>query len=275
MPGEWSREAVLSGGEPGVVDSSVAHCARVYDYWLGGKDNFALDRAAGEQAKKAFPGIVVSARANRGFLARAVRFLAGEVGIRQFLDIGTGIPTRDNTHEIAQRAAPQSRVVYADNDPIVLTHARALLASGPEGTIDYLDADLRDPRKILDAAGLLLDVRRPVAVLLMAVLQHIDDADDPYAIVGTLMAALPRGSYLALSHPASDISARSVAKMADVLSSVLAEQITFRDRTAVARFFQGMELLDPGIVRASQWRPATGIMAAGPAAIWAGLARKT
>jgi hypothetical protein len=198
MAGEWGRDVTARRGEPAPFDTSVAHVARVYDYWLGGKDNFAADRAAGEQAIKAFPNIVRSARANRAFLARAVRFLAGEAGIRQFLDIGTGIPTA-NTHEVAQSVAPQARVVYVDNDPVVLAHARALLASGPEGATSYLDADLRDPQMILDAAARLLDFGRPVAVMLMAILQHLDDADDPYTIVATLMGAVPSGSYLALS----------------------------------------------------------------------------
>jgi hypothetical protein len=166
----------------------------VYDYWLGGKDNFAADRAAGDQAIRAFPGIAVSARANRAFLARAVRFLAGEAGIRQFLDIGTGIPTGNNTHEVAQFVAPESRVVYVDNDPFVLSHARALLASKPEGVTEYVEADLRDPQKILDTAARLLDFERPIAVMLMTILQHIDDEDDPGKIVATLMASVPPGS---------------------------------------------------------------------------------
>ena len=164
-----------SGGEPPPFDTSVAHVARVYNYWLGGKDNFAADRAAGEQAIKAFPGIPLSARSNRAFLARTVRFLAGEADIRQFLDVGTGIPSANNTHEVAQSVAPASRVVYVDNDPIVLTHARALLASDPAGATDYIDADMRDPQQILAQAGRLLDLSRPVALMLMAVLQHLDD----------------------------------------------------------------------------------------------------
>jgi hypothetical protein len=207
---DWNREDVTVGAEPAFVDTSTAHFARVYDYWLGGKDNFALDRAAAEAALKAFPGIAKSVRANRGFLARAVRFLAGEAGIRQFLDIGTGIPTRNNTHEVAQQAAPQSRVVYVDNDPVVLSHARAL----------------------------------------------------------------PAGSYLALSHPASDINARAMAKMAGRLNPLMSERVTFRPRDAVARFFSGLELADPGMVQASKWRPSSEVEAASPAALWAGVARK-
>ena len=263
-----------SGGEPSPFDTSVAHVARVYNYWLGGKDNFAADRAAGEQAIKAFPGIPLSARSNRAFLARTVRFLAGEAGIRQFLDVGTGIPSANNTHEVAQSAAPAARVVYVDNDPIVLTHARALLASDPAGATDYIDADMRDPQQILAQAGRLLDFSRPVALMLMAVLQHLDDEDSPYQIVQTLMDALPPGSYLAISHPAKDIDAEAMAKMADSLNKMMAEKVTFRDRAAVARFFDGLELVEPGLVQASKWRPTSESEATSPAALWAGVARK-
>jgi hypothetical protein len=255
-------------------DTSVAHVARVYDYWLGGKDNFAADRAAGDQAIQAFPNIPLSARANRAYLARVVRFLAGEAGIRQFLDIGTGIPTANHTHQVAQSVAPESRVVYVDNDPVVLLHARALLASHPAGATDYVDADLRDPQKILDDAKRLLDFGRPVAVMLMAILQHVDDEHDPYAIVATLMDAVPPGSYLALSHPASDIDAEAMAKMANVLNQMMAEKVTFRNRDAVAGFFDGLELVEPGLVQASKWRPTSEMEAASPAALWAGVARK-
>ena len=274
MAGEGGRAGVPGNGEPASFDTSVAHVARVYNYWLGGKDNFAADRAAGEQAIKAFPNIVLSARANRAFLARAVSFLAGEAGIRQFLDIGTGIPSANNTHEVAQSVAPQSRVVYVDNDPVVLAHARALLASHPAGATDYIDADLRDPRQILADAARLLDFSRPVAVMLMAILQHIGDEDSPYTIVKTLTDALPPGSYLALSHPAKDIDAAAMAKMADALNQTMAEKVTFRDRPAVARFFDGLELAEPGMVQASKWRPASELEAASPAALWAGVARK-
>ncbi len=275
MAGEWSHDVTPSRDEPVPFDTSVAHVARVYDYWLGGKDNFAADRVAGDQAINAFPNIVLSARANRAFLARAVRFLAGEAGVRQFLDIGTGIPTANHTHEVAQSVAPESRVAYVDNDPIVLAHARALLASHPQGATDYIDADLRDPQKILDGAARLLDFGRPVAVMLMAILQHIGDEDDPYKIVATLVGALPAGSYLTLSHPAKDIDAESMAKMADVLNQMMAEKVTFRARPAVARFFDGLELAEPGMVQASKWRPASEAEAASPAALWAGVARKS
>jgi hypothetical protein len=265
---------VTSDGDSVPFDTSVAHVARVYNYWLGGKDNFAADRAAGEQAIKAFPNIVLSARANRAFLARAVRFLATQSGIRQFLDVGTGIPSANNTHEVAQSAAPQSRVVYVDNDPVVLVHARALLVSDPAGATDYIQADLRNPRQILEGAARLLDFSQPVAVMLMAILQHLDDTDDPYQVVATLLDALPAGSYLALSHPAKDIDAEAMAKMAESLNRMMAEKVTFRDRAAVARFFDGLDLVEPGMVQASKWRPSSEVEAASPAALWAGVARK-
>jgi hypothetical protein len=270
------RGQEVSGGvdEPVLFDTSVAHVARVYDYWLGGKDNFAADRAAGDQAISAFPDIPLSARANRAYLARVVRFLAGEAGIRQFLDIGTGIPTANHTHQVAQSVAPDCRVVYVDNDPVVLSHARALLTSDPAGATEYIDADLNDPQKILDGAAQLLDFSRPAAVMLMAILQHIDDEHDPYAVVAALLDALPPGSYLAISHPASDIDAAAMAKMAGVLNKMMAEKVTFRDRAAVSGFFTGLELVEPGLVQASKWRPASEMEAASPAALWAGVARK-
>jgi len=261
-------------GEPTGFDTSVAHVARVYDYWLGGKDNFAADRAAGDQAIAAYPDIVFSVRAHRAFLARAVRFLAGECGIRQFLDIGTGIPTANNTHEVAQSVAPESRIVYVDNDPIVLAHARALLTSGPHGATSYIDADLRETGKITDDAARTLDFSQPVAVMLMAILQHIPADDDPYRIVATLMDAVPPGSYLAISHPASDIEPEQMAKMAERLNQMMAEKVSFRDQAEVARFFRGLELAEPGLVRAQLWRPDSELTAASPAALWGGVARK-
>jgi hypothetical protein len=256
------------------LDTSVAHVARVYDYWLGGKDNFAADRAAGEQAIQAYPDIVYSVRANRAFLARTVRYLAGEAGIHQFLDIGTGIPTANNTHEVAQDVAPGSNVVYVDNDPVVLTHARALLVSGEQGRTNYIDADLRDTGRILAEAAQTLDFSRPVAIMLMAILQHIDEAEDPYAIVDSLLAAVPPGSYLAISHPAADIETEAMAEMAERLNKLMAEKVTFRNRQQVARFFEGLELVEPGMVRVQEWRPASEIEAKSPAALWGGVGRK-
>lgn len=269
-----SHEETVDGSPSLPFDTSEAHVARVYNYWLGGKDNFAADRAAAEQAIRAFPEIGLSARSNRAFLARAVRFLAGECEIRQFLDIGTGIPTANNTHEVAQSVAPAAHIVYVDNDPIVLNHARALLTSDPAGATEYIDADLRNPEGILASAGRLLDFGRPVAVMLLAVLQHLDDEDDPYRIVATLLEPLPPGSYLAISHPAEDINAEAMARMAESLNKTMAEKVTFRDNAAVAKFFDGLELVEPGMVPASKWRPVNEAEAASPAALWAGVARK-
>jgi S-adenosyl methyltransferase len=271
--GEGPDDAAGGDAESVSFDTSVAHIARVYDYWLGGKDNFAADRAAAEQAIAAYPDIVFSVRANRAFLARAVRYLAGEAGVRQFLDIGTGIPTSNNTHEVAQSAAPEARVVYVDNDPIVLTHARALLTSGPHGATSYVDADLRDTERVLAAAAETLDFSRPVAVMLMAILQLVDEAENPYGMVATLLAALPPGSYLTLSHPGADIEAEAQGKLAERLNQTMAEKVTMRDRAQVTRFFDGLEMVEPGLVRVPQWRPGSELEARSPAGLWGGMGR--
>jgi hypothetical protein len=261
--------------EPVDFDTSVAHIARVYDYWLGGKDNFAADREAGDEALQAYPDLVSSVRANRAFLARGVRYLAAEAGIRQFLDIGTGIPSANNTHEVAQRAAPGSRVVYVDNDPIVLAHARALLVAGPDGATDYLDADLRDTAKILEHAAGFLDLSQPVGVMLVAVLHLIGLDDDPYGIVRQLMAAVPPGSYLLLSHVASDIEPEKMAEMGKRLNRLLAQKGYYRNQAEVTEFFAGLELLEPGVVPVQQWRQDSEVEGARRSAMWGGLARKT
>jgi hypothetical protein len=254
-------------------DTSVPHVARVYDYWLGGKDNFAADRVMGERTLQAYPNLVYSVRANRAFLARAVRFLGGQ-GIRQFLDIGTGIPTANNTHEVAQRIAPDSRIVYVDNDPVVLSHAKALLKSTPEGACAYLDADLRDPDAILAGAAQTLDFGQPVAVMLIAVMHFVGDDAQASAIMRRLTAACVPGSYVALSHAASDIDAAQMAEMVRRLNESTAEKTTLRDRAGVTRLFDGLELVEPGVIRAAEWRPDTDLEAASPAALWGGVARK-
>jgi len=254
-------------------DISVPHISRVYDYWLGGKDNFAADRELGDQTLQAYPNIVFSVRANRAFLARSVRFLAGEMGIRQFLDIGTGIPTADNTHEVAQREAPDSRIVYADNDPVVLSHARALLKSTREGACAYLDADLRDPDTILAKAADTLDFSRPVAVMLLAVLQFAPDSEAS-SIVRRLAAACTPGSFVTISHPASDIDAEHHTEMVRRMNESMRQKVTLRDKAGVTRLFDGLELVEPGVVPASQWRPDSDIEAATPTVLWAGVARK-
>ncbi len=254
-------------------DTRVPHNARVYNYFLGGKDNFAADREAGERFIAAYPAVVHSVRANRAFLVRAVRFLASDMGIRQFLDIGTGIPTADNTHEVAQRYAPDSRIVYVDNDPIVLSHAQALLKSSQEGACAYADADMRDPEKILAVARETLDFTRPVAIMLVAVLQLIDDADDPGGIVRRLMDACVPGSFLTISHPASDIDVR-LDTATKQFNQTGRESATNRDRAAVTGLFDGYELVEPGVVRVAEWRPDSELEAARHAAVWAGMARK-
>jgi hypothetical protein len=259
--------------DPVPFDTSVAHIARVYDYWLGGKDNFAADREAAEQAIAANPGVRAGVRANRAFLARAVRYLAGECGIRQFLDIGTGIPTAENTHEVAQAVAPQSRIVYVDNDPVVLLHARSLLSSDPAGSADYVDADLRDTGTILDNAARTLDFARPVAVLMLLVLHLIPDSDDPYGIVGRLMDAVPDGSYLAITHVAADVHVAAMAEMAQRLNRLVAEKGTMRSRDEIARFFDGLTLAEPGVVQPQLWRPEGPVPLANVPA-WCGVARK-
>jgi S-adenosyl methyltransferase len=277
MTRHWPASAPLGDAGPraAAVDTSVAHISRVYDYWLGGKDNFAADRIAAERVIAAYPDIVRSARGNRAFLARAVRYLVREAGVRQFLDIGTGLPAANNVHEVAQGEEPRCRVVYVDNDPVVLAHARALLASGPDGATAYVDADLRTPGTILAAAAQLLDFSHPVAVMLVAILQHIGDADDPYAIVASLVEAVPAGSYLALSHPARDIEPEAMAQIAGHMNELVAEKVTFRTRAEVARFFDGLQLVEPGVVPAPRWRPASHAEAASPTVMWSGVGCKS
>jgi hypothetical protein len=255
------------------LDAAVAHPARVYDYWLGGTNNFAADREAAEQVISVRPAIRAEARANRAFLGRAVRYLTEQAGIRQFLDVGTGLPSADNTHEVAQSVAPEARVVYADNDPIVLVHARALLASAPEGVTAYADADLRDTERVLAAARETLDLGEPVAVMLIAMLHHVPDGDDPYGIVARLVDAVAPGSYLVLSHPASDIDVAAVTEVARRYNARVPAGQQRRSRDEFAQFFTGLDLLEPGIVPTTQWRP-TEPAGSAPVPMWAGVARK-
>ena len=256
-------------------DTSVPHIARVYDYWLGGTDNFPADRAMGERTLQAYPNLAYSVRANRAFLARAVRYLAGQAGIRQFLDIGTGIPTANSTHEVAQRVAPESRIVYVDHDPVVLAHAKQLLTSTPQGASAYLDGDLRDPDAILAAAAQTLDFGQPVAVMLIAVMHFIGDDAEAGAIVNRMMEPCVPGSFLTISHAASDIDAEQMAEMVRRLNETTAEKTTLRDRAGVTRLFDGLELAEPGVIRAAEWRPDTEAEAASPAALWGGVACKS
>jgi hypothetical protein len=244
----------------------------MYDYWLGGKDNFAADRKAAEEALAAYPGMAHLARANRAFLGRVVRYLAGEAGVRQFLDIGTGIPSAGNTHEVAQEVAAECRVVYVDYDPVVLSHARALLTSTAEGATDYIDADLRDTGAILEKAARTLDFSKPVAVTMLAILHAISDGDDPYAIVATIMQAVPSGSYLAISHLASDLEREKLDESRDRVNRISHQQYTHRSHARVLRFFDGLEMVQPGLVELRQWRPAIESSRVTPG--WCGLGRK-
>jgi len=261
-----------------VLNVNECHPARRYDYLLGGKDNFAADRESGDRLVAAHPGVKTSVLANRAFLRRAVRFLTGEAGLRQFLDIGTGLPTRPNVHEVAQGIAPESRIVYVDNDPLVLTHARALLTSSPEGTTRYVDADLRDPQKILNDIDVLatLDRHKPIGLLLLAVMHFITDDGKPNDIVRQLLAALPSGSYLAMSHVTYDPLPEPIVAKLNEEQQRTGEQFQPRSLKEFEQFFTGLELVEPGITLVSDWRPDD---ESGPrppdafAALYAGVAR--
>jgi O-methyltransferase involved in polyketide biosynthesis len=245
-----------AGGEGGPkLDTSVPHSARIWNYWLGGKDNFAADRMAGDQTIAVLPEIVEIARASRQFLMRAVHYLAADAGIRQFLDIGTGLPTANNTHEVAQGVAPESRVVYVDNDPMVLAHAQALLVSSPEGASDYIEADARDVGTILRRAAMTLDFSRPVAITMLGILPFIGDDDEVRGIVSRLLAAVPSGSYLAVTHSTSEVSGARVVEAVRQWNEVAPTPYTLRSPARIAAFFEGLELIEPGLVPCSRWRP--------------------
>jgi S-adenosyl methyltransferase len=247
------------GAEPLSFDTGVAHPARVYDYWLGGKDNYQADREAAEQVIAVNPNVLPGVLANRAFLRRAVEYLAQEAGVRQFLDIGTGLPTAENTHEVAQAVAPDARIVYVDNDPIVLAHARALLDSSPEGATAYLDADIRDPEKILHDAARTLDFGQPVALITLLVLHFIPDADDPWGIVSRLVDAVPSGSYLVMSHGTLDFDPGG-GPGTNRYNERVPTQMIPRPRAEIARFFDGLDLIEPGLVALADWRAEPGQM---------------
>ncbi len=240
---------------PPKVDHTVPHTARIWNYWLGGKDHFAADRAVGDQVRALLPGIVTSARADRAFLNRAVRYLVADPGIRQFLDVGTGLPTANNTHEVAQALAPESRIVYADNDPMVLAHARALLTSTPEGSTGYIDADARDTDTILRAAAPALDLSRPVGVMLLGILNFIEDDAEAQGVVDRLIAAVPSGSYLAIAYPTKEVDPEASAEAARRWNETAKPPITLRSRQRMVEFFAGLELVEPGVVSCTRWRP--------------------
>ncbi len=237
------------------VNTAVAHSARFWNYLLGGKDNYAVDRELAEHILAVIPSFRDTVRAERRFLVRAVRYLADSAGIRQFLDIGTGLPTVNNTHEVAQAAAPESRIVYVDNDPIIMVHARALLTSTPQGKTDYVQADLREPDTILQEAARTLDFTQPVGLMLLGILNFITDADEARAIVDRLMDALPSGSHLVISHPTAEVDAEAIKATMRLWNKRGAAPIVARSRQELIRFFDGQELVEPGVVSCSLWRP--------------------
>ncbi|HZB33800.1 MAG TPA: SAM-dependent methyltransferase [Streptosporangiaceae bacterium] len=241
---------------PVKIDETVPHSARIWNYWLRGKDNYPVDQAAGEQTLKVLPEIVDIARASRAFLGRAVRHLAGEAGIRQFLDVGTGLPTMDNTHEVAQRVAPECRIVYVDNDPLVLLFARALMKGTPEGATAYIECDARDPQEILRQAAKTLDFTRPVAVMMLGILPFIGDDDEARSIVSRLLAAVPAGSYLAVTHSTSEATGQRVIEAVRQWNRVPGTvPYHLRSPAQIAGFFDELELVEPGVVSCPRWRP--------------------
>jgi hypothetical protein len=275
VPDELITSASDLVEEPPSYDTTVAHPARVYNYWLGGKDNFEADREVGDQTKAAYPGLVTGVQEQRRVLAEAVRYLATQAGIRQFLDIGTGLPVENNTHEVAQSVAPESRIVYVDNDPMVLAHARALLTSTSAGACAYLDADIRDTGKLLEAAGELLDFSQPVALMLIGILQLIPDSDDPAGIVARLLDAVPSGSWLAIVQPANDVAADQMASMVKRYNAGVPTTTTLRNHAEISAFFAGTELLEPGVVQLHRWHPGEPARAVpGEVPAYVGLARK-
>jgi S-adenosyl methyltransferase len=252
--GRRGRVAVTQSEIP-KIDSGIPHSARLWNYWLGGKDNFASDRAAGEEIARRFPSIIDLARADRAFLKRVVRFFVAERGIRQILDIGTGLPTADNTHEVAQSIAPETHVVYVDNDPLVLSHARALLTSTEQGVTAYIDADLNDPASILREATDTLDFTRPVAVTLLGIMHFILDDDEARSVVRRLVDALPSGSFLTIAHGCHDINQAEAYDIVGYWNAHGTPKIVYRSADEITRLFDGLELLEPGVVSCSRWRP--------------------
>jgi S-adenosyl methyltransferase len=261
---------------PPGINTNVAHPARMYDYYLGGKDNFPADREAAEKMIASSPGMRDGARQNRAFLGRAVRWLAA-AGISQFLDIGTGIPTQGNTHEVAQEVVPDACVAYVDNDPIVIAHARALLGKQGRGRVTIAQADLRQPDAILTDPEVLhaIDFDRPLAVLLVAILMFLEDSEDPYRIVERLKAAMPSGSYLVISHVTQDFNPEAAARGARAYDKATA-RMTMRSHADVLRFFDGLQLVDPGLVQVSRWRPDGEVpnLPGGHPWVWAGVGLK-
>jgi O-methyltransferase involved in polyketide biosynthesis len=255
------------------LDTTIAHSARLWNYLLGGKDHFAIDRAAAESVLAVLPELATSARACRAFLRRAVRQLTAEVGIRQFLDIGTGLPTAENTHEVAQAIAPESRVVYVDNDPMVLAHARVLLTSTAEGSADYLEADLRDVDGIIQHASETIDFKEPVGVVLLGVLDYLPADDEVHALMRRLVEVIPSGSHVLISHPTWEVNPLAVDRAIEVWNRYGCTPMCSRSPETIERFFAGLELLEPGVVTCSRWRPDAGEDTT-PVIDYAGVGRK-
>jgi hypothetical protein len=254
------------------LDTNVPQTARIWNYLLGGKDNFGVDRAVGDEIIKNLPHLAEHARLSRKYLARAVHYLAADAGIRQFLDIGTGLPTADNTHEVAQAVVPDARIVYVDNDPLVLTHARALLTSSPEGATDYLEADLRNPATILESAAATLDLSQPVALMLMGVLGHVESDDEAKSIIDRIMAELPSGSHLAM-YDGSDTNP-DVVEATRIWNVSANPKYHLRSPERIAGLFAGLELVEPGIVSVTRWRPDPAAAAAPEIAQYCAVGRK-
>jgi S-adenosyl methyltransferase len=237
------------------IDASVPHSARMWNYWIGGKDHYEIDRIVGDKIVEVFPNIRDVARHSRAFLQRAVTYLTAEAGVRQFLDIGTGLPAHDNTHEVAQRIAPESRIVYVDHDPLVLVHARALLTSSAEGACDYVDADVRDPGRILDHAAGTLDFTQPIALMMLGIMGNVVDDGEAYAIVEHLLNALPSGSYMAVNDGTSTVHGTARDDAIAISDDHGGAPYASRTPEQIARFFNGLQLLEPGVVSTSLWRP--------------------
>ncbi|GIJ62113.1 hypothetical protein Vau01_096290 [Virgisporangium aurantiacum] len=253
-PEESTRMTDNPADSDSPLNTEVPHSARVWNYWLGGKDNFAIDREVGDQVKEAFPDIVPIARESRRFLGRAVQFLAGDIGIRQFLDIGTGLPTADNTHEVAQRISPECRIVYVDHDPLVLAHARALLNSHAAGTTDYLQADVRDVTTILAGATRTLDLSQPIAVMMLGILGNVTDYDEARSVVDRLVEAVSPGSYLVINDGTNVINpeARNEATRISIETGF---PYIARSPKQIRAYFHAVDLIEPGVVSCSRWRP--------------------
>ena len=272
-PRAWISGRPSTAPDP-LFDPSVAHPARVYGYWLGGKDHYQADREAAEEVIRCRPQVVAGARANRAFLAQVVRYLAEECGIRQFIDIGPGLPAPGNTHDVAQAIAPESRIVYVDNDPLVLVHARALLSGTPQGSCDYVDADLRDTPAVLAGAGQTLDFTQPAALLLLAVMHFLPDADDPASVVAALAGPLAPGSFVAISHLTADFAPGPVSAGVSAYNAAVPTAVIPRSHTRVSALFGGLPLVPPGVVPLAEWRPPiVGPGGRAPCDMYAGMAR--